>query len=173
MIPHTINIYSGGSYNEIHDCENVYLSCEKAEIRVDKKPMLRTSAPDANPDEPAPIALPDVNSDELAPIALPDANSDEPAPIALPDVLRTPEAEALLEKLSEAGVLDAQWQPVGLSNAEKGTLVEYMSDQLGIRNKWQIFGGLWGVHSETLRTSKARGLIQQKTWDFRERLDAL
>lgn len=160
MIPHTINIYSGGSYNEIHDCENVYLSCEKAEIRVDKKPTIRTSAPDANSDEPAPIALPDVNS-------------DEPLPIALPDALRTPEAEALLEKLSEAGVLDAQWQPVDLSNAEKGTLVEYMSDQLGIRNKWQIFGNLWGVHSETLRTSKARGLIQQKTWDFRERLDAL
>lgn len=160
MIPHTINIYSGGSYNEIHDCENVYLSCEKAEIRVDKKPTLCTSAPDANSDEPAPIALPD-------------ANSDEPAPIALPDVLRTPEAEALLEKLSEAGVLDAQWQPVGLSNAEKGTLVEYMSEQLGIRAKWKFFGRLWAIDSETLRTSKSRGLEQDKTWKFRERIDAL
>ena len=40
MFPHTINIYSGGSYNEIHDCENVYLSCEKAEVHVDKKPVV-------------------------------------------------------------------------------------------------------------------------------------
>ena len=147
MIPHTINIYSGGSYNEIHDCENVYLSCEKAEIRVDKKPTLCTSAPDAN--------------------------SDEPAPIALPDVLRTPEAEALLEKLGEAGVLDAQWHPVGLSNAEKGTLIEYISEKLDIRAKWKFFGRLWAIDSETLRTSKSRGLEQDKTWKFRERIDAL
>ena len=40
MLPHTINIYSGGSYNEIHDCENVYLSCEKAEVKVDKEPII-------------------------------------------------------------------------------------------------------------------------------------
>ena len=40
MFPHTINIYSGGSYNEIHDCENVYLSCEKAEVHVDKNPVV-------------------------------------------------------------------------------------------------------------------------------------
>ena len=145
MIPHTINIYSGGSYNEIHDCENVYLSCEKAEIRVDKQPTFRTSTPEGDSDE----------------------HSD------LPDVLRTPEAEALLKKLCDAGMLDTNWQPIGISNAEKGTLIEYISEKLDIRAKWKFFGRLWSIDSETLRTSKSRGLEQDKTWKFRERLDAL
>ena len=145
MIPHTINIYSGGSYNEIHDCENVYLSCEKAEIRVDKKPTIRTDAPEGNSDEPA----------------------------DLPDVLRTPEAESLLAKLCNAGMLDKNWQSIGLSFAEKGTLIEYIAEKLNIRSKWKFFGALWQTDSETLRTSKARGLEQDKTWAFRSRLEAL
>ena len=145
MIPHTINIYSGGSYNEIHDCENVYLSCEKAEIRVDKKPAAYPTTSKENEEECT----------------------------ALPKELLTEEARELHAKLVGQGILDEHWQPVNLSNAEKGTLIEYIAEELHICAKWKFFGRLWTVDSETLRTSKTRGLEQNRTWKFRERLDAL
>ena len=140
MFPHTINIYSGGSYNEIHDCENVYLSCENAEVKVDKEPIITSASEKAH---------------------------------IIPDVLCTERARALHAKLREAGMVDEEWQPVGLSFTEKGTLIEYVADRLDIRAKWKLFGALWCVDPETLRTSKARGLDQDKTWAFRSRLEAL
>ena len=140
MLPHTINIYSGGSYNEIHDCENVYLTCEKAEVHVDKTPIA-------------------------------DAPHEEGTP--LPDILLTDKARELHVRLMEAGMVDEAWMPVGLSNAEKGTLIDYIAERLDIRAKWKFFGALWHTDPETLRTSKARGLDQDKTWAFRSRLDKL
>ena len=91
----------------------------------------------------------------------------------LPDVLCTDQAKALHAKLCEAGMVNEEWQPVGLSFTEKGTLIEYVADRLDIRAKWKLFGALWHVDPETLRTSKARGLEQDKTWAFRSRLEAL
>lgn len=91
----------------------------------------------------------------------------------LPEILCTTKAEELLAKLHSAGMVNEMWQPTGLSNAEKGTLIEHIADKLGIRNKWKFFGNLWHTDSETLRTAKARGLEQEKTWEFRNKLDAL
>ena len=91
----------------------------------------------------------------------------------LPEVLCTPDAEALCNKLVGAGIVDEKWHPLALSNAEKGTLVEYIADKLNIRNKWKLFGTLWKVDAETLRTAKARGLDQDKTWEFRNKLNSL
>ena len=91
----------------------------------------------------------------------------------LPEVLCTPQADALLAKLCDAGMLDAHWQPVGLSFCEKGTLIDYIAGKLGIRSKWKLFGTLWNDDAETLRTSKACGLEQESTWSFRSRLEAL
>lgn len=93
--------------------------------------------------------------------------------ITLPDILSTPDAETLLVKLHAEGIVDARWKPVNLSNAEKGTLAEYIAEKLCIRNKWKFFGTLWEMDSETLRTAKARGLDQDKTWVFRNKLDAM
>ena len=98
---------------------------------------------------------------------------DTPEAAQLPEVLCTDEARALHTKLREAGMVDEEWQPVGLSFTEKGTLIEYIADRLDIRAKWKFFGALWCVDPETLRTSKARGLEQDKTWAFRSRLEAL
>ena len=100
-------------------------------------------------------------------------NSDEREAPSLPEILCTPQAEALHAKLRNAGWMDERWNPVGLSNAEKGTLAEYLSEKLGIHSHWKFFGSLWNINSETLRTSKARGLDQGKTWDFRTKLDNL
>ena len=97
-------------------------------------------------------------------------NEEEPL---LPEVLCTPQAQSLLARLRHAGIVDELWKPVELSNAEKGTLVEYLSEKLDIHSHWKFFGSLWNINSETLRTSKARGLDQGKTWDFRTKLDNL
>lgn len=93
--------------------------------------------------------------------------------LELPEVLSTSEAKALHNKLQREGMVDTNWQPLGLSNAEKGTLAEYIADKLGIKSKWKLFGALWKVDAETLRTAKARGLEQDKTWEFRNKLDKL
>lgn len=91
----------------------------------------------------------------------------------VPEVLRTPDAEALHAKLLTAGILDANWQPIALSYAEKGTLVEYVARILDIRNQWKFFSDLWQINGETLRTSRIRGLNQDKTWQFRKTLEGL
>ena len=92
---------------------------------------------------------------------------------ALPEVLLADKARDLHARLMEAGMVDGAWMPVGLSNAEKGTLIDYIAERLDIRAKWKFFGALWHTDAETLRTSKARGLDQDKTWAFRSRLDKL
>ena len=109
------------------------------------------------------------DAEEAEEVSIDDATES----IVLPDVLSTPDAEALFVRLHAAGIVDAEWQPVNLSNAEKGTLIEFIAEKLNIRNKWKLFGTLWNTDSETLRTSKARGLDQDKTWKFREQLNAL
>lgn len=101
------------------------------------------------------------------------ADNETVASHKLPDELCTPNAHNLHSKLCQAGIVDMKWQPVGLSIAEKGTLIEFIAEKLNIRNKWKLFGTLWNTDSETLRTSKVRGLDQDKTWKFRDRLDAL
>ena len=100
-------------------------------------------------------------------------NPDVDAKPALPEILCTHQAQSLLAKLRNAGMVDEQWNPIGLSTAEKGTLAEYLAEKLGIQSHWKFFGLLWNINSETLRTSKARGLDQGKTWDFRTKLDNL
>ena len=103
----------------------------------------------------------------------PSPKGEGAAGIAVPEALLTDEARALHARLRDAGMIDDEWQPVGLSFTEKGTLIDYVAERLDIRAKWKFFGALWHTDSETLRTSKARGLDQDKTWAFRSRLDAL
>ena len=99
--------------------------------------------------------------------------SEQNKELELPEVLSTSEAKTLHNKLQREGMVDTNWQPLGLSNAEKGTLVEFIADKLGIKSKWKLFGALWKVDAETLRTAKARGLEQDKTWEFRNKLAKL
>lgn len=102
-----------------------------------------------------------------------DPSYTSPTADVLPAELRTAQARTLHGKLMEEGLLDEDWRPVGLSTSEKGTLIDYISEKLKIRSKWKMFGNLWDTDSETLRTSKVRGLDQDKTWKFRAKLDAL
>lgn len=88
----------------------------------------------------------------------------------LPEVLRTDEAEELLDKFQRAGMLDPCAQPVNLSNAERGLLAKTLSDELDIEKPWKVFGETWCMNSETLRRAYNKALDQAKSLTFQDRL---
>ena len=144
-------IYEDGAIHHDHHKEMTIHVSDKADIAALVKAFMADDAEEVE----------EVSADAI------------PESLAIPEVLSTPEAKALHTKLHQENIVDSYWQPIELSNAEKGTLVEYIADKLGIKSKWKLFGGLWKVDGETLRTSKARGLDQDKTWEFRNKLDKL
>ena len=88
----------------------------------------------------------------------------------LPEAFTTAEATSVLKRLVEAGLMDAHWQPQGLSLAERGVLAGYLAERLGIEARWQAFGSLWGVKPETLRKAYGKAMEQKKTLVFQDRL---
>ena len=101
------------------------------------------------------------------------AEEDTDGTAVLSDALCTPQAKALLAKLCDAGMLDAHWQPVGLTNTERGLLAKILSDELGIDTPWKVFGDCWQVNSGTLRTAYNQALNQRKSLHFQDRLKAV
>lgn len=133
-------IYVRGSYIDIHDNENVYLTVDKdgeVKTHIDERQMQQTHA---------------------AP------------PAALPAELCTDEARLLHERLVEAGMMDEDWQPVALSGSEKALLASELSRRLGITSTWQTFSRCWDIKPETLRASYNRALNQRKSMAFQDRL---
>lgn len=81
----------------------------------------------------------------------------------IPELLCTNEEQCVMERMCSAGILDEHWQPVGLSNTEKGVLVSLLANRLGICNLWQTFGILWSINQETLRVVCNKGMEQKRT----------
>ena len=144
-------IYEDGAIHNDHHKEMTINVSDKTDIAAMVKAFMADDAQDAE----------EVPADKLDEV------------LEFPEVLCSSDAKALHTKLQQADMVDAHWQPVALSNAEKGTLAEYIADKLSIKSKWKLFGALWKVDAETLRTAKARGLEQDKTWEFRNKLDKL
>lgn len=105
--------------------------------------------------------------------SVPAKRKSAPDSASIPDALRTPEARALMQKLSDGRILDEHWQPLNLSNAEKGIVAQYLSRQLDIKNQWQSFAALWGMNPETLRRAAAKAMEQKKTLLFQDRLKSI
>ena len=143
--------YADGAIHNDHHKEMTINVSDKTDIAAMVKAFMADDAQDAE----------EVPADKLDEV------------LEFPEVLCSSDAKALHTKLQQADMVDAHWQPVALSNAEKGTLAEYIADKLSIKSKWKLFGALWKVDAETLRTAKARGLEQDKTWEFRNKLDKL
>ena len=120
-------------------------------------------------EEQAEVEVADVNGtdSDVPPTASP--SGARPSPV-VPPQLDTDEARQLLSRLSDAALLDGAWQPVGLSNAEKGVLAWLLARRLKISNVWQTFAALWGMKVETLRTAYNRGMEQRRTGAFMERV---
>ena len=84
--------------------------------------------------------------------------------------LRSERAERLKERLTDAGMLSEDWQPAGLSNTEKALLAKAVSDRLGIKEVWQVFGRLWNVKPDSMRAYFNRALEQKKSLSFQDRI---
>jgi hypothetical protein len=103
----------------------------------------------------------------------PSPEGEGAAGIAVPEVLLTDKARELHARLREAGMVDEGWQPVGLSNAERGMLVFQLAVRLDIQNQWQVFASLWGTTPGTLRSAYNKANEQRKTMSFIGKLNAI
>lgn len=112
----------------------------------------------------------DLSTERPGPENAPVEETEQNESGVLPAPLRTAEAERVLECLCSAGILNGNWQPVGLSNAEKGVLASLLADRLDIGSLWQTFGDLWRMKPETLRTAYNKGMEQKRTGAFLERV---
>ncbi|MBP3517664.1 MAG: hypothetical protein J6K31_04515 [Parabacteroides sp.] len=99
-----------------------------------------------------------------------DEGKGRPCPAAGRADMFPPDAPRLFDKLVQAGMLDADYRPVGLSGAEKGVLANLLATRLGIKNLWQAFGELWGIKPETLRTANTKAQSQLKTSRFMDEI---
>jgi hypothetical protein len=88
----------------------------------------------------------------------------------LPAELQSAQATRLLDKLCQAGLLDSEGFPQGLSGTERSLLAKTLGDRLGITTIWKVFGEWWGIKSETLRASYNQALNQRKSMNFQDRL---
>ena len=128
-------VYVQGSYIDVHDNENVYLSVDKAQVKLG------------------------------------DAVSEtEKAGAEVPERLKAEEAKEVMEDLVNDGLLDEDWQPLGLSGSERGLIAKAVCDNLKINEVWQVFGQLWNEKPETLRGYFNKALEQKKSLEFQDRL---
>ena len=127
-------IYVQGSYIDIHDNENVYLSVDKAAVKMKYGVAPETASPET------------------------------------PAELQTEEARQLMESLVDAELLNEEWQPDGISNTEKALVAKMVADRLDINDVWQVFGKLWKMNPNSMRTYYNRAMDQRKSLEFQDRL---
>lgn len=132
-------VYVQGSYIDVHDNENVYLSVDKAQV-------------------------------EMSNVKCQMSKEDSPECAEVPERLKAEEAEEVMEDLVNEGLLDEDWQPVGLSGSERGLIAKAVCDYLKINEVWQVFGQLWHEKPETLRGYFNKALEQKKSLEFQDRL---
>jgi hypothetical protein len=98
------------------------------------------------------------------------ANCQAIKPVSLPESLNTEEAEELMDKLVDAGMLTEEWQANGLSCSERALLAKNVCDKLKINDVWQVFGMLWNERPETLRSYFNKALDQKKSLKYQDKL---
>lgn len=86
----------------------------------------------------------------------------------IPAQLRTQKAKELLDRLVIHNYLDTNYQPFHLSRPKQAFVASKMSNILGIRNLWKVFGELWGVSSSLLRNYYNKGLQQKEMLAFQD-----
>lgn len=98
------------------------------------------------------------------------SSTPEVAGGVVPERLKTEEAEELMDKLVDAGMLTEEWQANGLSCSERALLAKNVCDKLKINDVWQVFGMLWNERPETLRSYFNKALDQKKSLKYQDKL---
>ena len=141
-------IYVQGSYIDIHDNENVYLSVDKASVNVNE------NTEQARADE----SLLSVCRAEG--VSTEGQNQNE----NLPEVLANSE---LWERVKDEGLVDENNMPT-TSRPEAALLAYMLAEKLGIGNKWKLFEKLW--NRKNMRNDYNTALEQRKSLKFQEKL---
>ena len=95
---------------------------------------------------------------------------DEPFTVVIPPELETPEAKKILARLQKKGLLDKDFQPVGLSQAKRGVLAWELCDHLRIEHCWKVMEVLWKCNGETIRKARERGIDTDAVMEFNKKL---
>lgn len=93
---------------------------------------------------------------------------DEDTP--LPEVFKSADGMELMEKLKQGNLIDDNLQPISLSWTEKSILVDELSSRLHIEDKWQVFGSLWHLKPQSLRTAYNKAMDMKKTSGIFDRI---
>ena len=141
-------IYVQGSYIDIHDNENVYLSVDKASVNVNE------NTEQARADE----SLLSVCRAEG--VSTEGQNQNE----NLPEVLANSE---LWERVKDEGLVNEKNMPT-TSRPEAALLAYMLAEKLGIGNKWKLFEKLW--NRKNMRNDYNTALEQRKSLKFQEKL---
>jgi len=107
------NIYVQGSYIDVHDNENVYLSVDKAEVRMGQEAETLPGGEKSLPDD--------------------GAEPDLPAVLAESEWWQT---------AKDARLVGEDNQPT-VSRTEAALLANLLATRLGIAHKWKMFERLW------------------------------
>lgn len=68
-----------------------------------------------------------------------------------------------MQKLVDHHLMDADYQPIGMTWSERGILVEELSSRFALEDKWQLFGTLWHVKPQALRSAYNKAMDMKKT----------
>lgn len=66
-------------------------------------------------------------------------------PHQIPKELENDTAKAILQRAVTAGILNENYQCLGLTTYQQRTFAELASEELGVKNKWKVFESLWGI----------------------------
>ena len=151
-------IYVQGSYIDIHDNENVYLSVDKASVNVNDNVNLNDNLNENENTEQA-------RADEsLLSVCRAEGVSTEGQNWEVPEVLANSE---LWERVKDEGLVDENNMPT-TSRPEAALLADMLAEKLGIGNKWKLFEKLW--NRKNMRNDYNTALEQRKSLKFQEKL---
>lgn len=142
-------IYVQGSYIDIHDNENVYLSVDKAKVNVNQNENENTEQARADESSFSVCRAEGVST----------GGQNE-----VPEVLASSE---LWERVKDEGLVDENNMPT-ISRPEAALLADMLAEKLGIGNKWKLFEKLWNRNN--MRNDYNTALEQRKSLKFQEKL---
>lgn len=89
---------------------------------------------------------------------------------SMPREFSTARAKDVFQGLQRIGLLDADFQPIGLSWAERGYLAQQIAYKLNIEHQWKAFAKLWHCDADTLRSAYNRAKDMPKMAAFDEKI---
>lgn len=92
----------------------------------------------------------------------------------LPEELQSNRARHLLDRAVEQELLKEGYLPHdGIRKWQLALLADTIATELALKSKWKVFGRLWGIPSESLRSEATRYKNPEEEKKFRKKLQRL